>query len=144
MSLIILLAVTRGPKILFLAVALALVAAGCGGGGGDAKPIAGEPKKVVAVVDRLDGAIRGHSWQAVCALFTPAALRRSGGRDCPRQLADDGAGVKRSRIRVLGVAVHGRRAAVKVRTRAAGQGSIDETIGLIRNGRQWQIESLLG
>jgi hypothetical protein len=127
----------------WLAAAIALPIAGCAGGDDDAKPIAGEPKRVVAVVDRLDGAIRMHSWKTICDLFSPATRRRAGGRDCARLLAESGAGVRRSHIRVLEVAVDGRRAAVKVRTRATGQGPIEETIAFVRSGRRWQIASLL-
>lgn len=127
-----------------IAVATALAATGCGGGGSDPKPISGQPKRVVAVVQQLDGAIRAHAWQRVCGLLTPRARQRTGGRDCARLLADSGAGVRRSRIRVLSVAVKGRQAAVKVSTRAQGQDPIEETIALVRSGRRWRIESLLG
>jgi hypothetical protein len=134
----------RGSKTAGLAAVATLAAAGCGGGESEPKPISGQPKRVVAVVERLDDAIRRHAWRTVCDLLTPAARGRAGGKDCARLLAESGAGVRRSRVRVLSVAVDGRRAAVKVSTRAQGQRRIDETIALVRSGRDWRIESLLG
>jgi hypothetical protein len=137
--------VTRVSKATSLAALTALVIAGCGGGDKPKpKPIAGQPKAVVAAVATLDSAIKKHSWQAVCDLMTPAARSRSGGVNCGRTLAEAGSGVSRSNIRVLSVAVKGRRAAVKVRTRARGQDAIDETIVLARPGKSWLVDSLLG
>ncbi len=135
----------RGSKVVCAAALLVVTAAGCGGDDeADPKAIAGEPKRVVAVVDRLDAAIAKRRWPAVCALMTPAARQKAGGAECARLLGEGAAGVSGTRIRVLGVAVDGRRAAVKVRTRARGQGAIDETIALVRRGRTWQIDSLAG
>ena len=131
-----------------MAAVAALAVAGCGGGDPSPEPVTGkikgQPKEVVAVVQRLDDAIRVRRWQNVCDLFTPAALKRAGGGDCARLLADSGAMVRRPRLRVVSVAVDGRRAAVKVSTRAEGQRAIEETIALVRSGKDWRIESLLG
>ena len=135
----------RGSKTAAMAVAAAAVASGCGGGGGsEPKPISGQPKDVVAVVQQLHNAIRRRSWGRVCSLFTPTARQRAGGKDCARLLADTGSGVRRPRVRVLSVAVKGKRAAVKVTTRAQGQRPIEETIALVRSGRVWRIDSLVG
>lgn len=97
------------------------------------------------MVERLDRAVRARDWATVCgSLFTPSARRRAGGRDCRRLLTDSARGLSRPSIRIVSIRLSGRRAQIRIRTRAAGQRAIDETLSLRRSGAGYRIQSLDG
>jgi hypothetical protein len=136
-----LLAVSRA----MLAGCLTLLAlSGCSlGADKEAKPVGGAPREVVGTVGRLEHAVRRQRWRTVCnTLFTRAARRRAGGSDCPRRLRSYAQGLRRPRIRLLAIKVSGDRASVRVRSTAAGQPPLVDTIELRRVGRSYRIEAL--
>ena len=122
----------------------ALAMAGCSLGGDDEpKRIRGAPSQAVAAVQRLDRAIRSRDYRLICdRLFTRAARRRAGGRDCPRLLRSSARGLRRPRLSVLGIELSGERARVRVRTRARGQPPLEDVIELVRRGRGSRVEAL--
>jgi hypothetical protein len=94
-------------------------------------------------VERLERAIARGDWTVVCRdLFTAAARRRAGGEACPRLLRADAEGLRRPRIRVLGIDVEGRRASVQVRTSARGQQPLTDVIDLRRQDGTYRVEAL--
>lgn len=122
--------------------------AGCSSDSSDdeterAKPIEGVAKQVAAAVGRLDEAARGRRFEEICdELFTRAARARAGGGDCAVLLSSATEDVKRPRVRVLSINVEGRRAQARVRTRSAGERTVDETIALERERGRYRIASL--
>ena len=76
-------------------------------------------------------------------LFTRAARERAGGGECAALLRSAVDGVRRPQDPRAGHPRPGRRARVRVRTRAAAQGPIVETIELIRERGRYRIASLL-
>jgi hypothetical protein len=142
-AVIILLAVRRAALVGLLGP-LSLV--GCSLGGDEkAQPPRGATKAVVATVQALERATRRHDFRTICnSLFTDAARRRAGGRGCPRLLRSTGREVRRPSIRVLSIELRGRRATVRVRTRAADQPPIDDTLKLVRGRDGYRIDALAG
>ena len=130
-----------------LAAALAACAlAGCSLDG-SAKPKAakGAPREAAAVIGRLEQASARGDWATVCGrLFSADARRRAGGRDCPRLVRADAGSLSRPRIDVLGIAVNGNRASVRVRSRAKGQPPLVDVIHLRRERGAFRIDSLAG
>jgi hypothetical protein len=120
--------------------------AGCSLGGGEQPPrVTGAAREVASVVERLERAVAGRDWGAICDdLFTSAARRRAGGADCPRLLRSDAAGVRSPRIEVVRIAIKGDRAAARVRTRARGQPPLTDVIELRREDGRYRVESLGG
>jgi hypothetical protein len=126
-------------------VSLAAVSlAGCSLGEDDEpQPIRGVPRQVAATIDDLERATRNGDWAAVCdEVFSKTARERAGGRDCKRLLREQARDVRRPDIRVLSIELAGNRARARVRTRAAGQAVVEETIVLVREGAGWRIDSL--
>jgi len=121
-----------------------LVAAGCSlGDGSDPKPAREAAREIAALVKRLEQASARGDWRSICdQLFTANARRRAGGRDCPRLLRSDAAGLAEPRIEVRRITVKGPRAAVRVRSRARGQAPLEDVIELRREGGRYRIESL--
>lgn len=127
------------------AVAAAVALAGCDRGGSDEDPeaIAGAPRQVADAVTRLDAATRRGEYAQICdELFTRSARRRAGGPDCAELLRSATEDVRRPRVRLLSISVKGDRAQARVRTRAAGERSVDETIELVRERGRYRIASL--
>lgn len=103
----------------------------------------GAPKEVAATVAELERATRDHDYREICGdLFSRAARERAGARDCGAQLRSAAADVSRPRIRLIAIRVRGGRARARVRTRAADQGPIEETIELVRERGRFRIASL--
>jgi hypothetical protein len=128
-----------------LAGALALGSCSLGGDEEGAEPVTGSPKQVARVVQELDGAIRAGDWRAVCEdLFSSGARRRAGGRDCPRLLRSTAGDVRRPRIELLAIQIEGARATVEVRTRAAGQPPLEDSLELVRERGAYRVHSLAG
>jgi hypothetical protein len=75
-------------------------------------------------------------------VFSSTARKLAGGRDCPRLLREQARDVRRPEIRVESIEISGDRARARVRTRAAGQAVLEETIVLVREEDGWRIESL--
>jgi hypothetical protein len=126
--------------------ALAMAASGCSlGADEEPRPARGAAAEVTAVVQRLDRATREREFRSICdKLFTPSARRRAGGRDCPRLLRSTAEDLRGPRIRILGIDIRGERAMVRVRTRAAGQPPLEDTIQLRRRHGKYRIDSLEG
>ena len=120
--------------------------AGCSLGGGEKPPRAtGAAREVAGVVERLERAVAGGDWRAICDdLFTSAARRRAGGSDCPRLLRSDAAGVRGPRIQLVRIAIRGDSAVARVRSRARGQPPLTEVIELRREHGRYRVESLRG
>ena len=119
------------------------------GGSGDSddapRRITGPAKQVADVVTRLELATRRRQFQVVCdELFTRAARTRAGGGNCVRLLSSTAKDVRRPRIRLLSVRISGKRAEARVRTLAADQAAVDETIDFLREGGRYRIAALRG
>ena len=123
-----------------------LAPAGCSfGGDDDPEPAAGAPRAIVATVDRLERSIARGDYATVCnELFTAAARRRAGGKDCPAQLRSAGEGLRRPSIELRGIEVKGERATVSVVTTAQGQARVPDDLELRREDGRWLIEALGG
>lgn len=119
------------------------------GGSGDSddapERITGPGKQVADVVTRLELATRRRQFHVVCdELFTRAARTRAGGGNCVRLLSSTAKDVRRPRIRLLSVRISGKRAEARVRTLAADQAAVDETIDFLREGGRYRIAALRG
>jgi hypothetical protein len=134
----------RRAALIGLVAPLAL--AGCSlGGDEEPQPVRGAPRQVSQAVHELERATRGRDFSSICVrLFTASARRRSGGRDCPRLLGSSAEGLRGARIQILGIEIQGERAKVRVRSRAAGQPPLEDTIELRREGGGYRIDSLSG
>lgn len=130
--------------IAFAHALVAIATAGCSLGGDDEpKPATGATREIGQVVGALETATAARDFRMICEdLFTSAARRRAGGRDCARLLRESAGEVRRPRIEVLGIEIDGRRARVRVRTRAEGQRPLRDVIELRREGGEYRIESL--
>lgn len=137
------LAGVRRPLLSVLVVA---VLGGCGGGGGsDPEPVTGASKQVVEAVAELERATVERDFAAICdELFSDDARSRAGGDDCAASLRSGSAGVREPRIQLLSIRIDGERASVRVRTSAASQASVDETIELVREDDRYLIAALGG
>jgi hypothetical protein len=136
--------VIRAVQVLCVA---ALALSGCSlGGDKEPAPARGAPSAVAATVQALDQAIRARDFRGVCfELFTPAARRRAGGKDCERLLRSSARDVRRPRIRVVAIRIDGtRHATVRVRSTATGQRPLVDEIELVREGGGYRIASLGG
>jgi hypothetical protein len=133
-----------GVRRLLCLVVLGALPAGCGGGGGqEPKPVQGSAKEVAAVVARLDAATRARRFSEVCdRLMDPTTRERAGGGDCARQLREAAAGVRRPRVALVSIRIAGPRAQARVRSSAAGQAPVKETLDLVRRGGEYRIASL--
>lgn len=123
------------------------VLAGCSSGDSesDPPPAEGAPRQVAETIDRLERATRGRDFATVCdRLLTKAARDRAGGSDCIRLLRSTAGDVSQPDIRVLSIRIEGERADVRVRSTAEGQGAVDETIQLVREGDGYRIAALEG
>jgi hypothetical protein len=130
-----------------VACSLALTGlAGCSlDGDEEPKPAAGAVRAVGETVERLERAIARGDWRTICEdMFTAAARRRAGGDGCPRLLRADARGLRGPRIRVLRIDVEGRRAEVRVRSRARGQQPLTDVLELRRERGAYRVESLSG
>jgi hypothetical protein len=123
-----------------------LALAGCSlGGDEEPQPVRGAPRQVAQTVQALDRAARAHDFRSICdRLFTASARRRAGGRDCPRLLGSTAEGLRGPRIQILGIDIRGERAKVRVRSRAAGQPPLVDTLQLRRERGGYRIDSLSG
>ena len=118
---------------------------GCDSGDRQADPeaIKGAPKQVAAAVASLEAATRARRYGEICdELFTRSARSRAGGRDCAALLRSATEDVRRPRVRLLSIRVKGDTAEARVRTRAAGERAVDETIALRRERGRYRIASL--
>lgn len=134
-----------GVKRALCVLAGAAVLAGCDAGGSDSNPdaVEGAPRQVAAAVSALDAATRAGRYDEVCGrLFTRSARRRAGGDDCAELLRAATEDVRRPRVRLLSIRVKGDEAEARVRTRAAGERAVDETIELKRERGRYRIASL--
>jgi hypothetical protein len=128
------------------AIAICLGTAGCSlGGDEEPRPVRGAPKAVAGTVQALDEAPRRRDFGRICdELFTAAARRRAGGRDCARLLAESGKEVLRPRIELLEIELKEGGARARVRTRARGQRPLEDTLVLRRVRGDYRIEALAG
>ena len=129
-----------------MAVAVLFAPSSCSLGADDeAEPASGAAARVAATVDRLERATAEGDWDSVCdELFTSAARRRAGGRDCPRLLRSSAGALRRPSIEIRGIDVSGERATVAVRTRAQEQPPVDDSLELRREAGGWRVEALSG
>jgi hypothetical protein len=100
---------------------------------------------VAATIQALDQATRARDFRGICnELFTAAARRRAGGRDCERLLRSAAAGVRRPRIQIVAIRIEGKRATVRVRSRAANQRPLVDEVELVRERGGYRISALAG
>ena len=123
-----------------------LAGAGCSlGRDEEPRPATGAPREVAGVVHALETATSRRDWRTICDdLFTAAARRRAGGRGCARLLAESGEEVLRPHIQLLKIELDGNAARARVRTRARGQGPLEDTLLLRRVRGEYRIEALEG
>jgi hypothetical protein len=128
------------------ALAGAATLAGCSlGGDEEPRPISGQAKRVAQVIEELERAARRQDFAAICDdLLSTAARRRAGGRDCAKLLQDSAGEVRRPSIRLIAIELTRDGARATVRTRARGQTAVEDTLVLVREGRDYRIESLAG
>jgi hypothetical protein len=128
------------------ACAALLALGGCSlGGDEEARPARGAPKAVAATIQALDQATRARDFGRICdELFTAAARRRAGGRDCARLLRSAAQDVRRPRIQILGIRLEGAHATVRVRSRAANQRPLVDEVELVRQRGRYRIAALAG
>jgi hypothetical protein len=134
-----------GVKRALCLLAGALALAGCDWGESedDAEAVKGAPKDVAAAVLALDAATRARRWDEICdRLFTRSARRRAGGDDCAELLRSATEDVRRPQVRLVSIRIKGPTATARVRTRAAGERAVDETIALRRERGRYRIASL--
>ena len=74
-------------------------------------------------------------------LFTAAARRRAGGRDCARLTRSAAAGIERPRIETVAIEREGKTARVRVRTRATGQAAVTDELLLRREAGEWRVDA---
>jgi hypothetical protein len=129
-----------------LLLAAAIQAGGCSlNGDEEPRTARGAPNEVARVVHALEVATRRREWATICdELFTAAARRRAGGRDCARLLAESGKEVLRPRIELLEIELKEGGARARVRTRARGQRPLEDTLVLRRVRGDYRIEALAG
>ena len=129
-----------------MAAALTMLGGGgCSLGDSEPKPAKGSAREAARVVDRLESATATGDWRTVCDdLFTARARASAGGKDCPSQLRSDAGRLSRPRIDVLRITLEGRTAAIRVRSRAAGQPPLQDVIELKREAGKYRIDSLTG
>lgn len=122
----------------------ALAVAGCGGGGdGKPKPISGPAKEVADVVEQLGKATAERDFRTICdQLLASATRRQAGGDQCPDVLDQRARGVRRPRIRIEMIDVHGNQAQVRVRTTASGQAPTSDVIRLVRENGKFRVLAL--
>jgi hypothetical protein len=122
----------------------AFAVAGCGGSD-KPKPISGAPAQVADAVLALERATARGDFEHVCEeLMTPEARRLSGGRECAERLRRAAGDLRDPRIKIDRVEVDGEQASVRVTTTARGQGSVTETLELVRERGRFRIASLSG
>lgn len=134
-----------GRSLARAAPLLCLLLASCSLGGDDPPPapVAGAPRDVARVVAELDAATRRGQFRRICAeLFTSAARRRAGGRDCASLLRSTAGGLRNPRVELVSIRVTVREALARVRTRAAGQAAIEDVLVLRHEGGRYRIEAL--
>ena len=135
------------PRAALILLAAPLALAGCDLGE-DEEParIKGAPKEVAGVVLQLERATRARDFRAICQdLFTEAARRRAGGRGCPRLLRATAADLRNPRIRLVRIQVRkDGNARATVRTTAAGQPALQDTIELRWERGRYRIAALVG
>ncbi|MDQ3586732.1 MAG: hypothetical protein M3433_04905 [Actinomycetota bacterium] len=122
-----------------------LMLAGCSVGGGEPvpEPVRGAPRDVARVVAKLDAATRRGQYRRICdELFTSAARRRAGGRDCPSLLRSTARELRNPSVELVAIRVTSREAHARVRTRAAGQAPIADVLVLRRERGAYRIEAL--
>ena len=124
-------------------IGLALAACSLGGDDPPPKPVKGAPRDVIRVVTELDAATRRGQYRRICdELFTSAARRRAGGRDCPSLLGSTARELRSPSVEVVSIRVTPREALARVRTRARGQAPIVDVLVLRREGGSYRIEAL--
>ncbi len=123
-----------------------LALSGCSlGSDQEAQPARGAPNAVAATVQALDQALRARDYRGICnELFTAAARRRAGGKDCERLLRSAAAGVRKPRVQILAIRIEGKRATVRVRSSGSNQRPLMDEVELVREGGGYRIEALAG
>jgi hypothetical protein len=132
----------RRAALIWLLAPLAL--AGCSfGADKEARPAPAAANQIVASVRALERATQQRDYRTICdRLFTAAARRRAGGRDCVRLVSSTVHGLRRPSIRVLGIRLEKSRATVRVRSRAAGQPPLVDEIDLRRERGAYRIDGI--
>jgi hypothetical protein len=134
--------VRRGTATLFAALALGACSLG-----DDAEPRApgAGTKDIVAAIEELERATRAGDFAAICNdLFSQDARGRSGGEDCEGALAANAEGIERASLTVRAIEIDEDGAEVRVRTRAAGQAAVVETIVFVSEDGEYRIDALGG
>lgn len=109
----------------------------------EAAPARGAPRQVAAVIERLDAATRRRDFRTICdRLFTPDARRRAGGADCAHLLGSATQDVRRPKIQIVSIRIEGRRATVRVRSRASDQRPLVDEVELVRQGAGYRLSAL--
>jgi hypothetical protein len=117
---------------------------GCSVGDDEEPQVAsGAPKAIATTIDRLERAVADRDFTTVCdELFTAAARKRAGGRECAGQLRSASEGVRRPTIELRGIRVKGDEATVQVTTKASGQARVTDELRLRREDGRWRVEAL--
>ncbi len=95
------------------------------------------------MIAELERSVARSDYDTICDdLFTPAARRRAGGSRCSRLLRSQAGRVRRPRVELARLGVHGATATASLRSRAQGQPPLTDLVELRRKGGEWRIEAL--
>jgi hypothetical protein len=131
----------RAPIAAALAcTAVALIS--CGGEDEPQRP-PGRVQEVSNAIEEFEKATAAKDYERICTeLFSEAVRKQAGGKNCPKLLAQTSADVRRPTITVLRIEVEGNRARARVRTRAAGQEPVTETLEMVREDGSYRVSAL--
>lgn len=124
----------------------ALALAGCDTGDEPERRVTQDARRVGETVQRLERALAGRDFRAVCTrLFTRGLVERMGGsRRCAVALRRSSRGLRRPRIRVETISLQGSSARVRVVTTAAGQAPARDVLVLRRERGAYRVNGLSG
>jgi len=135
--------VRRAPLALVLA-ALFVVALVVGRGDNGAKPPAAPEAARAAAVGFRD-AVAQHDYRRLCTrVFAPVLLSKLTriNYSCETAMKQYYGTTRSPRLKILGVRVDGRRARVGIVTSAAGEAAVEGSLGLVKTGDRWLVQTL--
>ena len=99
--------------------------------------------QVGVVIAELERSVARADYGTICDdLFTPAARSRAGGSRCPRLLRSQAGPVRRPRVELGRLEVHGAAARARLRSRSEAQPPLTDVVELRREGGEWRIEAV--
>jgi hypothetical protein len=126
-------------------VTAALLPVSCGGDEEKPERPPARVQEVSNAIEAFEQATKRKDYDRICTeLFSEAVREQAGGRNCPKVLEQTSANVRNPSIRVLKITIEGNRAKARVRTTAAGQEPVTETLELVREDGRYRVAALSG